>query len=108
MTINSIYQKPTGAKTQNTDWITDATPITEAGTLILQISLETAVVVEITLDGTNYELINTDGAALTAKVLHRFEIDVDNTMTFNIRTPDAAGVTIRKVLIKEIPVAYAN
>ena len=106
MTISSIYEKPTGAKAQNVDWITDATSLQEASALILQISLETAVVVEITLDGTAYETINTDGAALTAKNLHRFEIDIDPAMTFNIRTPDASGVTIRKVLIKENPVVF--
>ena len=105
MGILSIYEKPTGAKTQNTDWITDATPIREDGELIINISTETAVVIETTLDGTNYETMN-EGVALVAKARYRWAIDVDNTMTFNIRTPDAAGTTIRKCLIKETPVVH--
>ena len=59
--------------------------------------------VEITLDGDNYDTLNED-IALTADALYRFEIDVDNTMTFNIRTSDAAGTTINHCLIKETPV----
>ena len=106
MTISSVYEKPTGVKAQNVDWITDAVTLQEASALIIQASLETAVVVEITLDGTNYETVNTDGGAIFAKNLHRFKIDIDPSMTFNIRTPDAAGVTIRKCLIKENPVVF--
>ena len=105
MTIRSIYEKPTGTKAQNVDWIADKTPIREDGTILISVSLETSVIVETTLDGTNYETMN-DGNALTAKARYRWEIDVDNTMTFNIRTPDAAGVTIRKCLIKESPVVH--
>jgi len=105
MTIRTIYEKPTGTKAQNVDWITDATPIREDGELIINLSTETAVVIETTLDGTNYETMN-EGNPLVAKSRYRWEIDVDNTMTFNIRTPDAAGTTIRKCIIKETPVVH--
>ena len=105
MTIRSIYQKPTGPKAQNVDWITDATPIREDGKLIIQVSITTAQIIQVTLDGTNYDALN-EGTALVANSLYRFEIDVDNTMTFNIRTPDAAGATIGKCLIKETPVVH--
>ena len=105
MSIRSIYEKPTGAKAQNVDWITDATPIREDGILLINVSVDDAVVIETTLDGTNYETMN-DGAALVANARYRWEIDVDNTMTFNIRTPTAGGTTIRKCLIKESPVVH--
>jgi len=105
MTISSIYEKPTGAKAQNVDWITDATPLQEASTLIIQVAISSSVILEVTLDGTTYDSIN-EGTALTADTLYRFEIDVDDTMTFNIRTADAAGVTITQCLIKESPVVF--
>jgi len=105
MAIRSIYQKPTGTKAQDTDWIADATPIREDGELIIQVSITSAVKLEATLDGTNYDYIN-NGDALVANTLYRFKIDVDNTMTFNIRTDDAAGVTIGKCLIKEVPAVH--
>jgi len=105
MTISSIYEKPTGAKAQNVDWITDATPVQEASALLISVSLETSVIVETTLDGTDYETMN-DGDPLVAKARYRWEIDIDPNMTFNIRTPDAAGTTIRKCLIKESPVVF--
>lgn len=105
MGIRSIYQKPTGAKAQDTDWITDATPVREDGELIIQVSVTAEKKVEITLDGTNYDLLN-DDTALKANTLYRFKIDVDNTMTFNIRCPDTGGCTIGKCLIKETPVVH--
>ena len=39
MTIRTIYEKPTGVKAQNVDWITDATPIREDGKLIIQVAI---------------------------------------------------------------------
>lgn len=105
MGIRSIYEKPAGAKGQNVDWITDAAPIREDGELIIQVSVADAVDLEITLDGTDYEGLNNNDP-LVANTLYRFKIDVDNTMTFNIRCPDSGGTTIRKCLIKETPVVH--
>lgn len=107
MTISTIYQKPTGAKSQNTDWITDATPVNEAGFLIIQVAINSAVKLQVTLDGTNYDYLN-GGDALVADTLYRFQIDVDNTMTFNMNTDDASGTTITSCLIKEYPVILSN
>ena len=105
MTISSIYEKPTGAKAQNVDWITDATPLQEASTIIVQVSISSAVKLQVTLDGTNYDYLN-EGTALVADSMYRFEIDVDDTMTFNINTDDAAGTTIRYCSIKESPAVF--
>lgn len=105
MTITSIYEKPTGAKSQNTDWIIDATPVGEASQLIILVAINSAVKIQVTLDGDNYDYLN-GGNALVADTLYRFIIDVDNTMTFNINTDDASGTTITQCLIKECPVIF--
>jgi len=105
MAIRSIYQKPTGAKGQDVDWITDATPIREDGELIIQIAGTTLKKLEVTLDGTDYYLLNID-TELVANSIYRFKIDIDNTMTFNLRCPDSEGVTIGTCLIKETPVVH--
>ncbi len=86
----------TGAKAQDEKWLAeDYTPDVDAGQVMkftLQFELATAVIIQITLDGTNFFDIN-GGVALPAN-FQQFDLFAKNDDKINIRTNDAAGVTV--------------
>lgn len=59
--------------------------------LILQLELQSSVIIEVTLDGTNWTSINS-GVAVPA--FSQFDIFASSTDQVNVRTPDGAGVTV--------------
>lgn len=86
----------TGAKAQNVKWLTDDyvpdVDVGKAMRFILQFKLATAVIIEVTLDGTNFFPIN-QGIAVPAN-FQQFDLYAKNGDAINFRTPDAAGVTV--------------
>lgn len=86
----------TGAKAQDVKWLAaDYTPDVDAGKVMkftLQMELATAVVIQLTLDGTNFFDIN-GGVAVPAN-FQQFDLFAKNGDTINIRTNDVAGVTV--------------
>jgi len=91
-----------GAKGININWFT--TNLTYPGIptdmvfpLRIFFSIDTNAKVEITRDGTNYFRLNSD-QIITAKSAFEFGMIIDNTSTFNIRSPTALTVEFAVVI----------
>jgi len=98
--VSALFVKgeASGAKAQNEEWLaSDFEPGTRANKalrLILQIAISVQdAIIEITLDGTNFDALNS-GVALTQGNVFTFDIFVKNGDKFNIRTPTGGGTTV--------------
>jgi len=92
-----------GSQTNDVDWITDITlSIGDqfARFLKLIIFTETATVLNITLDGTNFFALN-DGNTLTANTAYEFNVPVNDADVFNIQAGTTSTITRFKLYIFE-------
>ena len=89
-----------GAKAQNAEWfasdISSASFQTDrASKFRITLAVSSAVVVQITLDsGTTWVSLNSN-KALVADSAYAFDMPALQADTFNMRTNDAAGTTVR-------------
>lgn len=108
MGINTLNTTASGTKIADEDWLAEDVAIKkDIADISILVSVDTAVLLEITLDGDNYETLN-NGVAINPDRLYEFNIpDVFDTDTFNIRTPTVGGCTINTCRIVEKPVNIA-
>ena len=97
-----------GTKAQNAEWLApDLSPETlssdqEASKFRLSVAVSSAVDVQCTLDsGTTWLKINS-GNNLIADALYIFDIPVRFGDTFNLRTTNGSGTTIRVCRVSEV------
>jgi len=89
-----------GAKAQNVEWFaTDVTSASfqdiRASKFRLTFALSSKVIVEVTLDsGTTWYSLNSN-SAITADSVFAFDVPARQADLFNMRTPAAAGTTVR-------------
>lgn len=92
--INIAFDIPTGAKTQNEEWLTEDFFVDDLGKFRFNIVVNSAVVVEYTVDsGNNWIKINA-GDALIANCSYGFDLYVRATDLINLRTPTVNGTTL--------------
>lgn len=92
----------TGTKAQNAEWLANDLIPTKDAKIRITLSLDAAVVIEVTVDsGTNWLGLNNNGA-LTVDGLFVFDVPVRIKDKFNIRIPTAGGATINLCRIDEI------
>ena len=88
------FGETSGVKTQNTEWFASDITSDDVGKYRVNISVDTAVVVEITKDsGATWITINS-GSALSVDDESIFSIPIRSPDTFNIRIPTAGGATV--------------
>lgn len=88
-------------KAANTDFLTQDFAPEREGTLVrITIANETAVPVRLVPSSGNTTKLQ--ASALAAEVLVTFELALDPSLTYNLQTPDAAGVTINYLVIQEV------
>lgn len=99
---------PATVKAANADFFASDLSITKEGLseVIVTISVDTAVAIEVTLDGTNYDTINS-GQALVADSIYAFSFILLKADAFNIRTPTTGGCTVNICRVQELPVEYS-
>ena len=81
------------AKGQNVKWFTTDKPVNDLGKFRFNIAVNSAVVVEYTVDGTTWIKIN-GGVALIANCSYGFDIYVRAGDLLNLRTPNSGGTTV--------------
>lgn len=98
---------PGTTKAQNVDFFDSDLNIVKDGIndVVVFISLDTSVKIEVTLDGTNYDTINED-LSLTADSLYEFGFKLKKADAFNIRTPTVGGCDVNICRVIEEPVEY--
>ena len=103
-----VVGEAAGTKAQNAEWFAaDLSPETlssdqEASKFRLSVAVSSAVDVQCTLDsGTTWLKINS-GNNLIADALYIFDIPVRFGDTFNLRTTNASGTTIRVCRVSEV------
>lgn len=84
----------TGTKAQNAEWLAQDLIPTKTGKVRITVCLDTAVVVEVSIDGgTKFVGLN-QNIALVADGLYIFDVGVRVGDKFNVRIPTAGGATI--------------
>ena len=103
-----VIGSASGSKAQNAEWFAaDLSPETlssdqEASKFRLSVAVSSAVDVQCTLDsGTTWLKINS-GNNLIADALYIFDIPVRFGDTFNLRTTNGSGTTIRVCRVSEV------
>jgi|TARA_R110002051_G_scaffold297973_1_gene364559 hypothetical protein len=97
-----------GAKAQNVEWFAaDLSPETlsgdqEASKFRLTIAVSSAVDIECTLDGGSTWLKLNSGNNLVADALYIFDIPTRFGDTYNMRTTNGSGTTVRVCRISEV------
>ena len=97
-----------GAKAQNAEWFAaDLSPETlssdqEASKFRLSVAVSSAVDVQCTLDSGSTWLKLNSGNSLVADALYVFDVPTRFGDTFNLRTTDGSGTTIRVCRISEV------
>lgn len=89
-------------KAQNTDLFGTDFQLQRAGN-VCRITIQATAAVELALvpnSGSSLHL--NGGAALTANGLHTFELYLDQSRTWNLQTPNVAGITVEACLVFEV------
>tara|TARA_R110000782_G_scaffold253743_1_gene341948 strand:- start:29033 stop:29356 length:324 start_codon:yes stop_codon:yes gene_type:complete len=69
---------------------------------VCRISIQATAAVELALVPNSGSAVHLNGgAALTANGLHTFELYLDQSRTWNIQTPNAAGITVEFCTVVE-------
>jgi hypothetical protein len=103
-----IIGEATGAKAQNVEWFSadlKEQAVTEqfgATKFRVQVGINSAVKIAVTLDsGSNWLYLN-GGNELVADTLYIFDVALRQTDNFNMRTDDASGTTIKVCRVSEV------
>ena len=92
----------TGTKVKDEEWFSkDVIPTKDAKAKIT-LSLDTAVKIEVTIDGGDTWLILNSDVALIANSLFNFDVALRVNDKFNMRIPTAGGATINLCRIDEV------
>lgn len=84
----------TGVKVQNAEWFASDIVISDTEKLVISISEDTGVIVEITKNSGATWVTLFSGTALTIDSEHTFDVHVRSGDLFNMRTPTVGGTTI--------------
>ena len=103
-----VIGEGSGTKAQNAEWFAaDLSPETlsgdqEASKFRLSVAVSSAVDVQCTLDSGSTWLKLNSGNSLVADALYVFDVPTRFGDTFNLRTTDGSGTTIRVCRISEV------
>ena len=103
-----VIGEGSGTKAQNAEWFSsDLSPETlsgdqEASKFRLSVAVSSAVDVQCTLDSGSTWLKLNSGNSLVADALYVFDVPTRFGDTFNLRTTDGSGTTIRVCRISEV------
>jgi hypothetical protein len=103
-----VIGEASGAKSQNTEWFSSdlqEQAVNEqfgASKFRVTLAISSEVKVQLTLDsGTTWVYFNED-SALKADSIYVFDVPVRQGDTFNMRTNDSAGTTVRFCRVSEV------
>lgn len=102
-----IIGDTSGSKAQNVEWFasdltSDASEQFAASKFRITLAVSSSVPIQVTLDsGTTWVALN-EGSSLVSDSLYMFDVGVRQADTFNMRTTDASGTTVRFCRVSEV------